>query len=160
MSPHFIEKIFKKIYEPERYNKCEDKNNNFSIHGGLLWGPPDSPTAHQSDSSLVRQPINARGMPSLINILQGIPTDHEGGSYIHVPYITTSSIHDNSPVFLRVTPVMNLPKCDQAQASDQFLATNKEICLKTPKIYKSKMYFYRFLATNNKYISVIAHSTH
>jgi hypothetical protein len=34
----------------------------------------------------------------------------------------------------------------QAQASDQFLATNKlattkEICLKTQKIYKSKMYF-------------------
>ena len=25
---------------------------------------------------------------------------------------------------------------DQAQASDQFLATNKEICLKTKKIYK------------------------
>ena len=36
------------------------------------------------------QPINARGIPSLINILQGIPTDHEGGSYIHVPYITES----------------------------------------------------------------------
>ena len=34
---------------------------------------------------IVRQPINARGIPSLINILQGIPTDHEGGSYIHVP---------------------------------------------------------------------------
>ena len=35
---------------------------------------------------------------------------------------------------------------DQAQASDQFLATNKlatnkEICLKTKKRYKSKMYF-------------------
>ena len=35
---------------------------------------------------------------------------------------------------------------NQAQASDQFLATNKlatnkEICLKTKKIYKSKMYF-------------------
>jgi hypothetical protein len=29
----------------------------------------------------------------------------------------------------------------QAQASHQFLATNKEICLKTKKIYKSKMYF-------------------
>jgi hypothetical protein len=34
----------------------------------------------------------------------------------------------------------------QAQASDQFLATNKlattkEICLKTQKIYKIKMYF-------------------
>ena len=33
------------------------------------------------------QPINERGIPSLINILQGIQTDHEGGSYIHVPYI-------------------------------------------------------------------------
>ena len=31
--------------------------------------------------------MNARGIPSLINILQGIPTDHGGGSYIHVPYI-------------------------------------------------------------------------
>ena len=41
-----------------------------------------------SDGPLVRQPINARGIPSLINILQGILTDHEGGSYIHVPYIT------------------------------------------------------------------------
>ena len=35
---------------------------------------------------------------------------------------------------------------NQAQASDQFLATNKlatnkEICLKTKKIYESKMYF-------------------
>jgi hypothetical protein len=30
--------------------------------------------------------LNARGIPSLINILQGIPT--EGGSYIHVPCIT------------------------------------------------------------------------
>ena len=29
----------------------------------------------------------------------------------------------------------------QAQASDQFLATNKAICLKTKKINKSKMYF-------------------
>jgi hypothetical protein len=38
---------------------------------------------------------------------------------------------------------------DQAQASDQFLATTK-----------SEMYFKIFLATNNKYISVIAHSTH
>ena len=84
----------------------------------VTWGPPDSPTHQsvrplvrqpisptnqQSDSPLARQPINARGIPSLINILQGIPTDHEGGSYIHVPYITR--------VFLRVTPVMNLPKC-------------------------------------------------
>ena len=37
-------------------------------------------------------------------------------------------------------------KNNQTQASDQFLATNKlatnkEICLKTKKIYKSKMYF-------------------
>jgi hypothetical protein len=38
-------------------------------------------------------------------------------------------------------------------------ATNKAICLKTKKINKS-MYLKRFLATNNKYISVIAHSTH
>ena len=30
--------------------------------------------------------MNARGIPSLINMLQGIPT--EGGSYIHVPCIT------------------------------------------------------------------------
>ena len=29
----------------------------------------------------------------------------------------------------------------QAQASDQFLATNKAICLKTKKINKNKMYF-------------------
>jgi hypothetical protein len=54
---------------------------------------------------------------------------------------------------------------DQAQASDQFLATtklatNKAISLKTKKINKSEMYFKIFLATNNKYISVIAHSTH
>jgi len=27
-------------------------------------------------------------MPSFINILQGIPTDHEVDSYIHVLYIT------------------------------------------------------------------------
>jgi hypothetical protein len=45
---------------------------------------------------------------------------------------------------------------NQAQDSDQFLATtklatNKAICLKTKKINKSKMYFQRFLATNNKY---------
>ena len=39
------------------------------------------------------------------------------------------------------------------------LATNKAICLKTKKINK-RMYFKRFLATKNKYISVIAHSTH
>ena len=70
------------------------------------WCPPDSPTAHSSDSPLVRQPIsptshqsdsplvrqpiiNARGIPSLINnnILEGITTNHEGGSYIHVPYL-------------------------------------------------------------------------
>ena len=49
---------------------------------------------------------------------------------------------------------------NQAQASDQFLATNKAICLKTKKINKSKMYFKRFLSTNNKYISVIANLTH
>jgi hypothetical protein len=54
---------------------------------------------------------------------------------------------------------------DQAQASDQFLATtklatNKAICLKLEKLNKSEMYFKIFLATNNKYISVIAHSTH
>ena len=41
---------------------------------------------------------------------------------------------------------VNICLLDQAQASDQFLATNKlatnkEICLKTKKIYKSKMYF-------------------
>ena len=30
---------------------------------------------------------------------------------------------------------------NQAQASDQFLATNKKICLKTKKTYKNKMYF-------------------
>jgi hypothetical protein len=29
-----------------------------------------------TDSINVRQPINARGIPSLINILQGITTDH------------------------------------------------------------------------------------
>jgi hypothetical protein len=29
----------------------------------------------------------------------------------------------------------------QVQASNQFLATNKAICLKTKKINKSKMYF-------------------
>jgi len=32
-------------------------------------------------------------------------------------------------------------KKDQAQASDQFLATNKAICLKTKQNNKSKMYF-------------------
>jgi hypothetical protein len=39
------------------------------------------------------------------------------------------------------------------------LVTNKAKCLKRKTINKS-MYFKRFLATNNKYISVIAHSTH
>jgi hypothetical protein len=39
------------------------------------------------------------------------------------------------------------------------LVTNKAKCLKRKKINKS-MYFKRFLATNNKYNSVIAHSTH
>ena len=39
------------------------------------------------------------------------------------------------------------------------LATNKAICLKSNEMNK-RMYFKRFLATNNKYISVIAHSTH
>ena len=53
----------------------------------------------------------------------------------------------------------------QAQASDQFLATtklatHKAICLKTKKINKSNIYFLRFLATNNKYISVIARIQH
>jgi len=49
---------------------------------------------------------------SLINILQGIPTDHEGGYYIHVPYITECRPYMSThPVFLRVKPVMNLPKC-------------------------------------------------
>ena len=43
----------------------------------------------------------------------------------------------------------------QAQASDQFLATNRAICLKTKKINKSKMDFRKFPATNNRYISVI-----
>ena len=50
---------------------------------------------------------------------------------------------------------------DQAQASEQFLASinlasNKAICLKTKKINKSNMYFLRFLASNNKYITVNA----
>ena len=45
-------------------------------------------SSQESDGPLVRQPINARGIASLINILQGIPTDHEGGSCLHVPYIT------------------------------------------------------------------------
>jgi hypothetical protein len=51
-------------------------------------------------------------MTSLINILQGIPTDHEGGSYIHVPYITERRPYMSTHlVFLRVAAVMNLPKC-------------------------------------------------
>jgi hypothetical protein len=49
---------------------------------------------------VVRQPINARGIPSLINIIQGIPTDQEGGSYIHVPYITERGPYMSThPVF-------------------------------------------------------------
>jgi hypothetical protein len=42
----------------------------------------------KGQTTIYKRPINARGIPNLINILQGIPTDHEGGSYIHVPYIT------------------------------------------------------------------------
>ena len=63
-------------------------------HGVLpIVRRPISPTAHQSDNPIVRQPISpttykCKSIPSLINIFQGIPTDHEGGSYIHVPYIT------------------------------------------------------------------------
>jgi hypothetical protein len=65
-------------------------------------------------------------------------------------------------VFLEIWNLTN--NWYQTQASDQFLAitklaTNKAICLKTKTINKSKMYFKRFLATNNKCISVIAHST-
>ena len=43
--------------------------------------------------------MNARGIPSLINILQGIPTDHEGGSYIHVhvPCITERRPYMSTP---------------------------------------------------------------
>ena len=76
---------------------------------------PISPTTHQSDSPLVRQPIiNARGIPSLINnnILEGITTNHEGDSYIHVPYLAGRRpyMSTRSGGFLRVTLVMNLPK--------------------------------------------------
>jgi hypothetical protein len=48
----------------------------------------------------------------------------------------------------------------QAQASDQFLATNRAICLKIIKVNKSKMDFRKFPATNNRYISVIPHSAY
>jgi hypothetical protein len=41
-----------------------------------------------------------------------------------------------------------------------FNSTVSYTFLKTKKINKSNMYFKRFLATNNKYISVIAHSKH
>ena len=88
----------------------EDSSIDMTMLDGF-WGPPDSPTPHQSDNPLVRQPINARGISSLINILQGIPTDHEGGSYIHVPYITERRPYMSThPFFMRVTSVMNLPK--------------------------------------------------
>jgi hypothetical protein len=56
--------------------------------------------------------LNKAYLLCLINILQGIPTDHEGGSYIHVPYITERRPYMSTrPFFLRVTPVMHLPKC-------------------------------------------------
>ena len=77
---------------------------------------PISLTTHQSDNPLVRQPISpttykCKSIPSLINILQGIPTDHKGDSYIHVPYITARRPYMSTQrFFLRVTPVMNLPK--------------------------------------------------
>jgi hypothetical protein len=50
----------------------------------------------------------------LFNVLVAFVSliDHEGGSYIHVPYITERRPYMSThPVFLRVTPVMNLPKC-------------------------------------------------
>ena len=97
---------------------------------GPLVRHPISPTTHQSDSPLVRQPINARGISSLINIIQCIPTHHEGGSYIHVPYITERRPYMSThPVFLRVTSLMNLPKCVLSpkifQSPDGFLEFGK-----------------------------------
>jgi hypothetical protein len=42
------------------------------------------------------------------------------------------------------TNYKNKQNINQAQTSDQFLATNKEICLKTKKIYKRKCTFKDF----------------
>ena len=65
---------------------------------------------------------------------------------------------DAGKIMLQIT-VMKI--FNQAQASEQFLASiklasNKAIYLKTKKINKSNMNFYRFLASNNKYITVNA----
>ena len=44
----------------------------------------------------------------------------------------------------QLTLILKQDDIDQAQASDQFLATNKEICLKTKKNIRAKCTFKDF----------------
>ena len=58
-------------------------------------------------------------MPSLINFLQGIPTDHEGGSYIHVPYITERLNLDIEIIFIHI-PILILLDKPSSQSTKKY----------------------------------------